>query len=143
MNATITDKTAALRDSHRDCFACGIHNEAGLGLRFEIDPDGIASASWQAAPRFQSYAKCLHGGVIATLLDGAMVHALFAKGIAGVTAEMTIRYMRSVGLEKPLRVTGSVVAERHGLFLCRADVHQDGVHAARATAKFMSMPRPD
>ena len=95
------------------------------------------NTGWVSA--FRSYPDRLHGGVIATLLDSAMVHALFARGIAGVTAELTIRYLRHVSWTGPLRVTGHVVSERHGLFICRAEVHQAGLQAVRASAKFMAM----
>ena len=139
MSAITTETMAALRDSHQDCFACGAGNDRGLGLRFEIGADGVAMADWQAPAGFRSYPDRLHGGVIATLLDSAMVHALFARGIAGVTAEMKIRYLQKVGLREPLQITASVVSERHGVFTCRADVHQGGVHAARASARFMAM----
>ena len=140
-NATTSEATAALLRSHHNCFACGVASESGLGLRFEIDDCGVATADWQPSEYFQSYPDRLHGGIIATLLDCAMVHALFAKGIGGVTAEITIRYLQSVGWQQPLRVVGSFIKERHGLIMCQADIYQDGLHAAHATAKFMRIAR--
>lgn len=137
-NATTTEPS--LQDSHHDCFACGVCNKGGLNLHFEIDSDGVAAAFWQPTPAFQSYPDRVHGGVIATMLDSAIVHALFAKGIAGVTAEMTIRYLKRVGLQEPLHVCGHVESEKHGVFICRAQVHQGGVLAVRASAKFVAMP---
>lgn len=137
MNATIDTK--ALTESHRDCFACGAFNAGGLHLLFETDFNGTVSAVWQPSTGFRSYPDRLHGGVIAILLDSAMVHALFARGVAGVTAELTIRYLRSVGLSDPLQVSGRVESERHGIFTCRADIHQAGIHVVRASAKFMAM----
>ncbi len=139
--ATTTESVAALRNSHRECFACGLGNDTGLGLHFETSTDGTATAIWQPSDRYRSYPDRLHGGLIATLLDCAMVHALFARGIGAATAEITIRYLQSVGLRETLHVTGSVVAESHGLFTCKADVHQGGTHAARATAKFMRLDK--
>lgn len=126
-------------DSHQACFACGTSTDGGLKLHFDIDSDGVASAVWQPSPAFQSYPDRLHGGVIATLLDSAIVHALFAKNVAGVTAELTIRYLISVGLDTPVRVTGRVVSKRHGVYLCHAEVHQNGECFVRASAKFMAM----
>ncbi len=140
-NAT-TIETQALADSHHACFACGSGNHGGLNLHFDIGPDGMTSAIWQPSPAFQSYPDRLHGGVIATLLDSAIVHALFAKGIAGVTAEMTIRYLKSVGFQEPVRVSGCVVSKRHGVFLCHAEVYQNEICAVRASAKFMAMALP-
>jgi acyl-coenzyme A thioesterase PaaI-like protein len=108
-----------------------------LNIHFEVDACGMASAVWQPSGAYQSYPDRLHGGVIATLVDSAMVHALFAKGISGVTAELNIRYLQSVDLEAPLTVTGWIDSRRHGIYLCRADAHQNGTQAVRALAKFM------
>jgi acyl-coenzyme A thioesterase PaaI-like protein len=139
MDTNVTTEMATMEDSHRDCFACGVCNTAGLSLHFEIGSDGVATAVWQPTTAFQSYPDRVHGGVIATLLDSAMVHALFAQGIAGVTAELTIRYLQSVGLKEPLHVTGFIAAVRHGVYLCRADVLQNGIKVVRASAKFMTI----
>lgn len=138
-NATTIEALPELRESHRACFACGVCNNSGLYLDFKIGTDGTASAVWQPSSAYQSYPDHLHGGVIATILDGAMVHALFAKGIAGVTAELTIRYLHTVGLADPLLVTGAVEHGRHGVYLCQAAIHQNGTYAVRSTAKFMAM----
>ncbi len=88
---------------------------------------------------FKSYPDRVHGGVVATLMDSAMVHALFARDVAGVTAELVIRYLREVASREPVHVSGWVESSRLGVFFCRAEVRQDGRLAAHATAKFMRM----
>lgn len=125
---------------HCQCFACGAGNELGLQLAFEVDQEGVATATWLPSRAFQSYPGRLHGGVIATLLDAAMVHALFAKGVGGVTAELTIRYSQSVVLEEALQVHGYVDERRHGVYLCRAGIRQAGRAVVRASAKFFALP---
>lgn len=142
MSTSATIESLPEAESHRACFACGINNNCGLQLHFEIDSDGRASAVWQPSSAFQSYPDRVHGGVIATLLDSAIVHALFAKNIAGVTAELSIRYLKSLSLQEPVHVIGSVISERLGIFLCHAQAYQNGNMAVRATAKFMAMERP-
>lgn len=138
---TATTENAALRASHQECFACGAANAAGLRLRFQPGADGGVAAIWEPAPAFRSYPDRVHGGVLATLVDSAIVHALFAHGVAGVTAELNIRYLRSVSAERPVRVTARVDCARHGLFLCSASLEQDEALAVRATAKFMAGPK--
>jgi len=145
MNTTAanTEKApGALEELHRDCFACGVCNNSGLNLHFDVGADGVAMAVWQPSAAFRSYPDRVHGGVIATLLDSAIVHALFAKGVAGVTAELTIRYLQTVQLDAPVQVTGRVESVRHGIFFCAAEVHQSGILVVRASAKFMAMPSP-
>jgi len=142
MDTNATTDSSTLKDSHRDCFACGGCNVHGLKLHFEVDDNGVAAADWQPSAAFLSYADRVHGGVIATLLDSSMVHALFAQGVAGVTAELTIRYLQGVNIDDPIHVSGWVVSKRHGVYVCRAELHQGAVLAVRASAKFVAMPDP-
>lgn len=132
--------TDALERSHAACFVCGMNQGTGLQVHFETDPDGTATAVWQPSPRFQSYPDRVHGGIIAALVDSAMLHALFANGVAGVTAELTIRYLRGVNLEEPLQITGRNESIRCGVYCCSARIRQGGSLAVRASAKFMVMP---
>ena len=69
-----------------------------------------------------------------------MVHALFARGIAGVTAEMTVRYRAPVAIGSPVHVTTRLDAQKHGVYRLSAEVRQEGTLAAKAIAKFMAMP---
>jgi len=140
MGTDVTTERAAPAMLHHDCFACGESNPCGLRLRFVYDATGVASADWQPDVAFMSYADRVHGGVIATLLDSSMVHALFGKGLIGVTAELTVRYLQSVNMLDLVRVSGWVESNRHGVYLCRAEARQGEVLAVRATAKFMAMP---
>jgi uncharacterized protein (TIGR00369 family) len=137
-NPTLPPRAAALTgDFHRDCFACGIGNPRGLGLEFSVETDGTVAACWQPSGEYQSYAGRLHGGIIATLLDGAMVHALRHRGVHGVTAEMHIRYHHPVMLDEPVLIRGRVASRRHGLHFCEAELLQRSSPAVRAMAKFM------
>ena len=140
MDTPATPEAPALQDAHRACFACGVGNDQGMNLHFDTGSDGVAAAVWLPSGAFQSYPDRVHGGVIAILLDCAMVHALFARGVAGVTAELSIRYLQSVTLLVPVEVTGWMEECRHGIYLCRAEVRQAGGVAVRASAKFLALP---
>lgn len=134
------ERKQGLRDLHHECFACGAGNATGLNLHFEVGPDGIARASWEPLSGFLSYSDRVHGGVIATLLDSAFVHALFAKGVVGVTAELTVRYLQKVDCAARVEGSGWIEADGHGLYYCRGEVRQSGALAARASAKFAKLP---
>jgi acyl-coenzyme A thioesterase PaaI-like protein len=141
-NLTAAEVTVVPRLSHElhcGCFACGASNPVGLQLQFEVTADGVATATWQPTAAFRSYADRVHGGLLAVLLDSAMVHALFATGVTGVTAELTIRYLHSVDVTAPVEIWGWVKPSRHGVIPCAAELHQAGTLAVRATAKFMAM----
>lgn len=147
MNCLPPVRLSALHESdpsqnlHRDCFACGICNPLGLRLHFQVREDGIAAAVWSPTPDFSSYPDRVHGGIIATLLDSAMVHALFARGIAGVTVESKIRYRKPMKLFEPVHISGWVESLRHGVYLCQAEIYQENRQIVWNQAKFMAMPK--
>jgi acyl-CoA thioesterase FadM len=69
-----------------------------------------------------------------------MVHALFALGVAGVTAEMNLRYHTPVLLDAPVEVATWIEAHKLGLYRLRAEVRQAGNVVVVAAAKFMAIP---
>jgi len=142
--APTSPRAVALREElHSDCFACAPCNEHGLGLVFCLDAEGVTHATWQPSPIFQSYDGRIHGGILATVIDASMVHTLFARGIVGVTVEMTVRYHIPVIIGKPVEVTTRLEAKKHGVYSLRSEVRQDGELAAKAHAKFMEMPESE
>lgn len=100
-------------------------------------------ADWMPAGHHTGYHGQVHGGLIATLADSAMVHALATRGVAGVTAEMNLRYRHPVAPGRPLAVRGEVARSRHGIHYCVAELGQDGRVVVRANAKFMEIRDPN
>ena len=105
-------------------------------LRFIPDPAGGVLATFRTARRYQGYAGILHGGVISTLLDAAMVHCLFARGVTAVTAEMTVRFLREVPVDCDVCVGATLIGERHGVFQAVASLSRGGTRFAVAKGKF-------
>jgi len=124
---------------HPFCFVCGTSNPAGLALRFERRPEGGVRAAFRGHDALQGYPARLHGGVIATLLDGAMTHCLFDQGIAAVTAELQVRYLDAISPAENVVVQAWLESSAHGLHRVRAEITVDGVPKAKATAKFMNV----
>lgn len=134
-------RRATHRNWHRECFACG--EGAGLGLRFRVTPDGGVAAEWDCPAHYRSYAGVLHGGLIATLLDCAMVHALFAHGIVAHTAELNLRYRHPVSTGVHVVVTAHLRARCGVLCVLVAEVRQRGTVCTTAQAKFMARRAED
>lgn len=130
-----SSSAAAPPDNHPRCFACGRVTD-GLALAFSTTAEGV-SAEFACDPCYRSYDDCLHGGIVATLLDAAMTHALFARGVTAVTARLTIQYRRPVALGVPAQVSGRVTEARFPLYHVVAEVEQDGQRCAEAKAVFM------
>ena len=130
----------AARKAHAACMVCG-EGAPIFGLRFAVDPAGGVQATFRAAEHFQGYAGILHGGVISTLLDAAMVHCLFARGVTAVTAEMTVRFLREVPVDCDIRVGATLVGERHGVFQMAASLSRARTRLAVARGKFCRTAR--
>jgi len=81
---------------HKDCFACGEDNKNGLQLHFESNGNRVVCHT-SINKLHQSYGGIVHGGIIATLLDAAMVQCLHNKfGKNPLTCRLDIRYREVV-----------------------------------------------
>jgi uncharacterized protein (TIGR00369 family) len=125
---------------HPDCVVCSPANARGLRVRYEPSADGGVEAAFWCDASLQGYRGRLHGGVIAALLDGAMTHCVFALGRAAVTAELTVSYRLPVAVDRPAIVRARLERDLAPLHLLRAELLQDGVLRATASAKFMEAP---
>jgi len=128
------------RAVHRSCLVCGRACKCGLGLRFSVRDDGSVEAGFKCKETLQGYENVLHGGVVSTLLDGAMTNCLFAHGIAAVTGEMTVRFRHPVRLHTALRVRARLTRFQPPLYLARAEIIQNGRLMAAAVGKFVERP---
>jgi acyl-coenzyme A thioesterase PaaI-like protein len=121
---------------HPRCIACGCRNLNGLHLQFETDDDGGVKSIFQCDESFEGYSGVLHGGIISTVLDGAMCHCIFALGHAAVTVEMTTRFRHPVVICREAIISARITRHCHPLYLLEAKIVQDGQVKATATGKF-------
>lgn len=136
---TDTMLAALCRREHSRCFACRPVSDGGLGLVFTVMPDGAVSAEWLCPAGFESYSGIVHGGLLATALDSAMVHALFAQGIVGRTGELTVRYRRSIVTDRPMTVQAWLRSTYPPLFELESEIRQGDAVCAHARGKFMAV----
>jgi uncharacterized protein (TIGR00369 family) len=119
------------------CFVCGPANAAGLQARFEC-ADGRARGTYLPRAEHQGYAGISHGGVLASLLDEAMVYASATLGRWVTTAELTVRYSRPAATGAPLTITAEVTRHARRLVECRAEIRDaGGALIAAATGKLL------
>jgi len=110
------------------CIVCGEKNPIGLHLDIKRDESGKAWAKVILPKEFQGYRDIAHGGIVVTLLDEMMVHALWGMGVPNVTAQIKVRFRKPVPVEKPLRVHGEVVQRKGGMYIARGVLkNEDGV----------------
>jgi len=87
----------------------------------------------------EGFRDILHGGVISSLLDGAMTNCLFAHGIAAVTAELVVRFRHPIATGSPLTVVGRTSGSSPPLYVLDAEIIQDDTLMAVGKGKFMEL----
>jgi acyl-coenzyme A thioesterase PaaI-like protein len=125
------------------CFACGSDNPRGLQLKFRVDPDGTATASFVPGSEWEGSRGIVHGGIVTTLLDEAMAKAVAAIGCKAMTAELRVRFRQYAETGERLQVRGWVVRQKTRLIETEALlVATDGSERAHAWAKFLAVVKP-
>jgi acyl-coenzyme A thioesterase PaaI-like protein len=108
-----------------------------MGVEFLARSDGSVEARFNCNRSFQSYENTLRGGVISTLLDGAMTHCLFAHGKTGVTARLIVRFLHPLFIDQEATIRARMCEYSPPLYVLEAELVQDGKIRTKATAKFM------
>lgn len=131
------------------CLVCGRHNPHGLSLSLEVDEArGAVSVAFTPRAEHIGFEGIVHGGVLATVLDEAMVWAATWAGKRFcVAGEMTVRFRYSVGPGTPLLVEAKVespAAKRPGtprlLHATGLILNMGGQKIAEATGKYVPVP---
>lgn len=135
--ATSRSETGLPDRCHRACFACGVRNGDGLGLRFTEQPDGSVVGSFACEGKYQGYPDRLHGGVVAMLADAAMTHCLFVHRVKAVTGKLELRFPRPVAVGVSATVRATLVKNAPPAFVVRAEVSQAGTVRATAEGLFV------
>ena len=122
---------------HRTCPICGDLNPNGLRAAFQVRPDDTVQAEVVCGEDKEGYAGHLHGGIIASLLDGAMTNCLFSHGIRAVTGELVVQMLQPLQAGTAMVVRGWLERRLSPFYLMKAELLQDGKLAAKGKAKFM------
>ena len=74
-----------------NCFVCGSLNPIGLHLDI-TEGEGWARALWTVEKPYVGYEGMLHGGIMASIMDDLMAHALYYTDLDVVTAHLELDY---------------------------------------------------
>ena len=101
-----------------------------LGARFIEAVDGKAKIELPISRNLAQGAGVVAGGILATLADEAMAHAVMSildDGKQTVTVEMNIRYLRASDPQRQGVITGTarVVKPGRTIITTEADIHDD------------------
>jgi len=123
----------------RSCFVCGLNNP--IGLKLDLETDGtIVRARFVPRPEHVGFRETVHGGLVSTVLDEAMVWAIGVRTKRfSYCAELGVRFLQTVRPNAEFVVVGELVSDRRGkLFEARAELRnsRDDLHAT-ATGKYL------
>lgn len=132
-----------LKDDHF-CFACGERNPDGLRLKIAYPEPGRCRMEFVPERKYQGWEGVLHGGIIATILDEALAHALGGSergsGEAAVTAEMTVRFKKPVRIGETVIVEGRVLRVKGRIVDCEGVIRDEsGQELASAAGKLIKV----
>jgi acyl-coenzyme A thioesterase PaaI-like protein len=123
--------------NHGNCIVCSATNRHGFHLEFSPTATGGVEAWFPGNRAGEGYDGWLHGGVIASLLDGAMTQCLFAHGRVAMTSELKVRFREPVSCERPARVAAWIERTVRRLHLLGAELIQEDRLKATAQGKFL------
>ncbi len=129
----------------RGCLVCGRDNPHGLHLHLHVDPDtGVVTCPFTPLPTHIGFEGVVHGGVLATVLDEAMVWAATWSGKRFcVCGELSVRYKALAAVGQPVLVEARIVSARPRLIQTDAQIRDAaGNTLVTATAKYVPLP-PD
>jgi uncharacterized protein (TIGR00369 family) len=116
------------------CLVCGRDNDFGLKLSLFIAPEtGVVSVDFTPRPEHIGFEGIAHGGLIATVIDEAMVWAATWSGRRFcVCGELSVRFRRPAQVGETLHVEARVEFARPKLVqtACTIRTKEGGIVAA-------------
>jgi len=122
------------------CFVCGRDNPKGLQINVKYQPEEMAAETELSLPReYQGWADVIHGGILATLLDEMMAHAVWHFAGPGLTISMETRFHHPLKPDEPIRVRGVLTTPNGSRRTAEAEVVRvaDGKKIASGKSRFL------
>jgi uncharacterized protein (TIGR00369 family) len=120
------------------CFACGTLNP--IGLRMEVSfHDNKAYSRLSLKREFQGWSDIVHGGVMATILDEIMAHAVLHYVGQAVTASLQVTYRAPLKVGEEFEAIGYVVEQKSRAAVAKAEIRTPASKKilARGESKFV------
>ena len=122
----------------RYCFACGPLNPIGLHMEVSFR-DNKALSRLALKREFQGWSEMVHGGVLATILDEIMAHAVVHYVGQAVTTLLQITYRAPLQVGEEFEVVGYVAEQKSRAAVAKAEIRT--LHSkkliARGESKFI------
>ena len=107
------------------CFVCGKSNPIGLKARV-WNREGKALIDIKIPREYQGYRGVIHGGILSTLLDEAMIYAASSISAKAVTAKIEVKFLKPVLCEREIVVMGEVVKRKKNWVIAEGRIQYKG-----------------
>ncbi|MDP7180587.1 MAG: PaaI family thioesterase [Candidatus Woesearchaeota archaeon] len=104
---------------NKNCFVCGKENKIGLKLDYEIE-DRKFKAEFIPKPELQGFKDIVHGGIVTTLLDEAMVNLAYKLKLNAVTKTITVNLKKPTVVGHKYNLSGEIVEEQEKIIKAKA-----------------------
>ena len=122
------------------CFVCGQDNPQGLKIAVKYDAGDLAAETELSLPReYQGWVEVIHGGILATLLDEMMAHAVWHFAGPGLTLGLEVRFHAPLKPDEPILVRGVLHTQTGSRRLAEGEIIRlaDGVRIASGKSRFL------
>ncbi|TFH15218.1 MAG: PaaI family thioesterase [Lentisphaerales bacterium] len=109
----------------------------GVLSAFRVCQNGNVEARIMFDKEHEGYVGYVHGGMVTTVLDAAMTNCLFSYGIAGVTGELTVRFLCPIASERAFTVRARLERALAPLYVLAGELYEKDCVMARAKGKFV------
>jgi acyl-coenzyme A thioesterase PaaI-like protein len=140
-----TDKTSATAPvgspvSDNYCFVCGQDNPKGFKIKVRyLEDETAAETELSLAKEFQGWADVIHGGILSTMLDELMAHAVWHFAGPGLTLSMEVRFHAPLKPDEPIRVRGVLQTQNGSRRQAEGEIIRkaDNVRIASGKSRFL------
>lgn len=129
-------------NQHPHCVVCWDRHPFGLQVDFRATGAHTVEGRFGCGKFYEGYESVVHGGIVSSLLDGAMASCILAKGLEAYTVELRVRFRGAVATGIPAIIRGQWIQSAGPIHLLHATLEQDGKIKASARAKFLE-GKPD
>ncbi|MGB7912921.1 MAG: hotdog fold domain-containing protein [Desulfobaccales bacterium] len=139
--ATSAPAPTPLADDY--CFVCGKNNPRGFKITVRYSEADLAAETELAIPReYQGWAQVIHGGILSTLLDELMAHAVWRFAGPGLTLGMEVRFHQPLKPGEPIRVRGVLHTKNGSRRQAEGEIIRiaDGSRIASGKSRFLLLP---
>ena len=122
------------------CFACGVRNPVGLGMQVIYREEACLAEAVLALPReYQGWQEVIHGGILATLLDEIMMHAVWHFAGAGVTLGFEVQFRQPLAPGEVVLAQGALMETKGRRLKAQGKIirQADGCLIANSLGRFL------